>query len=72
MIFLTTVWNALDRPRSHNSEMAKIMYRDGSMYFFVRVFLLDFDMPNMLICMYAHPRDCLVNPSLTNAGSFTC
>jgi len=34
MVFLATVWNALDRPRMCDSEMAKIMYRDGSLYFF--------------------------------------
>ncbi|KAH0835715.1 hypothetical protein J3R83DRAFT_9536 [Lanmaoa asiatica] len=39
MIFLMTMCNALDRPRSRNAQMAKIMYRDGSMYFFVRVLL---------------------------------
>ncbi|KAI9462065.1 hypothetical protein HD554DRAFT_2127895 [Boletus coccyginus] len=34
MIFLATVWNALDRPRSPNVRMTKILYRDRGLYFF--------------------------------------
>ncbi|KAF9233262.1 hypothetical protein BU15DRAFT_80281 [Melanogaster broomeanus] len=34
MIFVTTFWNAFDRPRTHDVQMAKIMHRDGSVYFF--------------------------------------
>ena len=41
MVFLAAVWNALDRPRSRDVRMTKIMYRDGSLYFFVRILLLD-------------------------------
>ncbi|KAH7912113.1 hypothetical protein BJ138DRAFT_1112644 [Hygrophoropsis aurantiaca] len=35
MIFVTTLWNAVDRPRVHNIQMAKVFYRDGSAYFFI-------------------------------------
>lgn len=35
MIFIMTWWNALDRPLPQHAKMAKIMYRDGSIYFFV-------------------------------------
>ncbi|KAH7886756.1 hypothetical protein F5I97DRAFT_1953475 [Phlebopus sp. FC_14] len=34
MIFATTCWNALDRPMPQDVQMAKILYRDGSVYFF--------------------------------------
>lgn len=48
MVFLATVWNARDRPRVRDSEMAKIMYRDGSLYFFVRaVFRFAFDLADI-------------------------
>ncbi|KIJ67310.1 hypothetical protein HYDPIDRAFT_25778 [Hydnomerulius pinastri MD-312] len=33
MIFVTTFWNAFDRPRPQDAQMAKILYRDGSVYF---------------------------------------
>jgi hypothetical protein len=35
MIFIMTWWNALDRPLPQHAKMAKVMYRDGSIYFFV-------------------------------------
>ncbi|KAG2064738.1 hypothetical protein BDR04DRAFT_955331, partial [Suillus decipiens] len=35
MIFITTWWNALDQPLSQHTKMTKVMYRDGSIYFFV-------------------------------------
>lgn len=35
MIFVTTWWNALDQPLPQHAKMAKVMYRDGSIYFFV-------------------------------------
>ncbi|KAG1865044.1 hypothetical protein DFJ58DRAFT_724593 [Suillus subalutaceus] len=35
MIFITTWWNALDQPLPQHAKMAKVMYRDGSIYFFV-------------------------------------
>ncbi|KAG6373659.1 hypothetical protein JVT61DRAFT_6325 [Boletus reticuloceps] len=48
VVFLTAVWNALDRPRSRNVRVTKIMYRDGSLYFFVLLRLL-----NLLLCTIA-------------------
>ncbi|KAF8129077.1 hypothetical protein EV363DRAFT_1166787, partial [Boletus edulis] len=48
VVFLTAVWNALDRPRSRNVRVSKIMYRDGSLYFFVLLRLL-----NLLLCTVA-------------------
>ncbi|KIK46862.1 hypothetical protein CY34DRAFT_75259 [Suillus luteus UH-Slu-Lm8-n1] len=41
MIFIMTWWNALDRPLPQHAKMAKVMYRDGSIYFFVRLRLLN-------------------------------
>jgi hypothetical protein len=35
MIFITTWWNALDQPLPQHAKMAKVLYRDGSIYFFV-------------------------------------
>lgn len=35
MIFIMTWWNALDQPLPQHAKMAKVMYRDGSIYFFV-------------------------------------
>ncbi|KAG0696334.1 hypothetical protein DFH29DRAFT_209326 [Suillus ampliporus] len=35
MVFIMTWWNALDRPLPQHAKMAKVMYRDGSTYFFV-------------------------------------
>ncbi|KAG1745035.1 uncharacterized protein EDB91DRAFT_1122210, partial [Suillus paluster] len=35
MIFIMTWWNALDRPLPRHAKMARVMYRDGSIYFFV-------------------------------------
>lgn len=35
MIFIMTWWNALDQPLPQHAKMAKVMYRDGSVYFFV-------------------------------------
>ncbi|KAG2148871.1 hypothetical protein DEU56DRAFT_753105 [Suillus clintonianus] len=34
MIFIMTWWNALDKPHPQHAKMAKVMYRDGSIYFF--------------------------------------
>ncbi|KAF9220608.1 hypothetical protein BS17DRAFT_786812 [Gyrodon lividus] len=34
MVFITTFWNAFDRPRQQDTQMAKVLYRDGSVYFF--------------------------------------
>ncbi|KAF8556649.1 hypothetical protein OG21DRAFT_1482863 [Imleria badia] len=50
MVFLTAVWNALDRPRSQNVRMTKIMYRDGSLYFFS---LFALRLLNVLMCVLA-------------------
>jgi hypothetical protein len=35
MVFIMTSWNALDRPLPQHAKMARVMYRDGSTYFFV-------------------------------------
>lgn len=35
MIFIMTSWNALDQPLPQDAKMARVMYRDGSIYFFV-------------------------------------
>jgi len=35
MVFIMTCWNALDRPLPQHAKMARVMYRDGSTYFFV-------------------------------------
>lgn len=35
MVFAMVWWNALDRPRSRNSDITKAMYRDGFLYFSV-------------------------------------
>jgi len=35
MVFAVVWWNALDRPRSCNSEITQTMYRDGFLYFSV-------------------------------------
>jgi len=50
MVFSAAVWNALDRPRSRNAQMAKIMYRDGSLYFFC---LFALRLVNLLLCALA-------------------
>ncbi|KAF8839976.1 hypothetical protein BDN67DRAFT_969216 [Paxillus ammoniavirescens] len=33
MVFVTTFWNACDRPRQRDVQMAKVLYRDGCVYF---------------------------------------
>ncbi|KAI9462110.1 hypothetical protein HD554DRAFT_2128495, partial [Boletus coccyginus] len=48
MIFLVTVWNALDRPRSLKVRMTKILYRDRSLYFFG---LFSLRLVNILLCV---------------------
>ncbi|OAX39839.1 hypothetical protein K503DRAFT_865114 [Rhizopogon vinicolor AM-OR11-026] len=35
MVFIMTCWNALDQPLPQHAKMARVMYRDGSTYFFV-------------------------------------
>ncbi|KAH7925740.1 hypothetical protein BV22DRAFT_1128780 [Leucogyrophana mollusca] len=50
MIFVTTFWNAVDRPRAHNTQMAKILYRDGSAYFFV---LFGLRLTNLILAIAA-------------------
>ncbi|KAN0078365.1 hypothetical protein V8E55_010422 [Tylopilus felleus] len=50
IVFLTTVWNALDRPRSRNIGMTHVLYRDGSLYFFG---LFALRLVNMLVCVLA-------------------
>jgi len=39
MVFAVVWWNALERPRSCNSDISKAMYRDGFLYFSVHFVL---------------------------------
>ncbi|KAG9312686.1 hypothetical protein JVU11DRAFT_7103 [Chiua virens] len=50
MIFFTMLWNALDRPRSRKTGVAKILYRDGSLFFLV---LFVSRLLNMLVSIIA-------------------
>jgi len=50
VVFLAAVWNALDRPRSRDVRMTKIMYRDGSLYF---LGLFALRLLNLLLCVIA-------------------
>jgi len=33
MVFVTVCWNALDRPRERHTDVSRILYRDGFIYF---------------------------------------
>ena len=35
MVFVTVYWNALDRPRERHTDVSRILYRDGFIYFIV-------------------------------------
>jgi len=50
VVFATTVWNALDRPRPQDLRMAKILYRDGCLYFLC---LFVSRLANMLLSVFA-------------------
>ncbi|KAI0315685.1 hypothetical protein OF83DRAFT_333768 [Amylostereum chailletii] len=50
VVFITTCWNAFDRPRAYDQGLHKALYRDGALYFVV---LLALRAVNMVIAIVA-------------------
>jgi len=72
VVFFVVLWDALERPRTHNSEISKTLYRDGFLYFSVLFVLrlinlvLGFIAPLSLIFLGVLFVWCAVNITLSH------
>ena len=66
-LFVLMYWNALDRPRHMHVTVAKILYRDGAIYFVVWYLVCHISaiLPNQRWSLFRSPQVCLKYSSST-------